>query len=589
MLLQLGTNLIPRFRRRSPATDVAESPRALSERHGPSGESAAAQWRMPATEKFALIAFAWCVAVLHVGLTTVADPDLWGHTLYGVRAIEQGVLTERSDPFSYTAPNAPWINHEWLTEYQLGWLWMHFGETGLWWWRNAMVLLLFAVAAAALWRARAGVGASVALLAYSAQCLAIFCLFIRPQLATFALFALNLWILRSFWERGRGPAIWLLPAINLVWVNMHGGFLAGVAVQLLFVVAFAARAFWSGAWRSLQKPQAQQWLIVSTSVLLALGATLVNPYGPRLHAMLWDHLVPEQAVREWMPLWAAWQAPMYYVPFLLLALALPFSRRWQWIDLWVLSFVAFQAVCHIRHVALLGIAILLLLPGSLTESFSRLFRHVSRQFSGDRRRWQRGLAVAAIMLTLLALEMPAAWKLWRCGIRPWQIGVEASRNSPGVPVRAAAVILQEDIRGNLVTEYGWGQYALWHLFPRTKLAFDGRYRTIYPPQVERDFLAFRALDRHGPPRAAMLDDYPSEIVLLSVLTPACDYLASRRDWIEIYRDEQAALFVRDLPKFQAVIERAQDQPLTAPPQPTWVRFPGNPLAPTNFPNSSNEI
>ncbi len=66
---------------------------------------------------------------------TMADPDLWGHTLYGIRTIDQGVLVERTDPFSYTAGGDPWVNHEWATEYEFGWLWTQFGNSGLLCWK----------------------------------------------------------------------------------------------------------------------------------------------------------------------------------------------------------------------------------------------------------------------------------------------------------------------------------------------------------------------------------------------------------------------------------------------------------------------
>ena len=103
-------------------------------------------WKMPRHERRALIASVWIACLAFCCGLTIADPDLWGHTLYGMRAAEKGVLVERADPFSYTAPNGVWINHEWLTEFQFGWLWKTWGNTGLWMWRNLMVVAVFGVA-----------------------------------------------------------------------------------------------------------------------------------------------------------------------------------------------------------------------------------------------------------------------------------------------------------------------------------------------------------------------------------------------------------------------------------------------------------
>ena len=77
---------------------------------GPTNSSAT--WEMPATERKVLLGALLVSCIVFSCSLTLADPDLWGHTLYGLRAIEQGVATERFDPFSYTAPSAVWVNHE---------------------------------------------------------------------------------------------------------------------------------------------------------------------------------------------------------------------------------------------------------------------------------------------------------------------------------------------------------------------------------------------------------------------------------------------------------------------------------------------
>jgi hypothetical protein len=46
---------------------------------------------------------------------SVADPDLWGHVLFGGDLIRTGRVV-RPDPYSYLSGDTLWINHEWLTE-----------------------------------------------------------------------------------------------------------------------------------------------------------------------------------------------------------------------------------------------------------------------------------------------------------------------------------------------------------------------------------------------------------------------------------------------------------------------------------------
>jgi len=551
-----------------PTADVADSqPRAASRQHMvPFGNT---ELRARSWEESVMVGLFWMLALVYVCGTTVADPDLWGHTLYGLRSIELGVLTEKTDPYSYTAPNATWINHEWLTEYQFGWLWQRFGGAGLWLWRNAMAAGVLVVGLLAIRRAKCSVAAATLLLIFTAQCLAGFFTFIRPQLATFVLFGLVLTILRTHWDRPTSRWIWILPLLSGLWVNLHGGFLAGLGVQALFLAGFG--------WRAMRDRRARRPLLVSIAVgSLSVAATMVNPYGIEMHTMLWDHLVPQQAVREWQPLWAIEPSPTLYLPFVLIILAVPWSRRWQWIDLLVLVLVAYEGIFHVRHVALLSIAVMVLLPASLSESLTQLFSRCFERFSGPAaraRRWGAALAIAGLFVGLQFREVIG---MLDYGIRPWEIGVECHRDSPGVPLRAISVLQATGLRGNLVTSYGWGQYVLWHLHPRVKVAFDGRYRTVYPASLESEFFDFQHLDAAGPPLVPILDNYPTQIALLPTGCGATGYLEARPDWILVYGDEQAVIYVRDLPESALAIERARRSPFHVN---RWQVFPAAPIAP----------
>jgi hypothetical protein len=184
------------------------------------------------------------------------------------------------------------------------------------------------------------------------------------------------------------------------------------------------------------------------------------------------------------------------------------------------------------------------------------------------------LAVPAV---LVCLQIQNTWTMWQNGIRPWEIAVESSRDLPGVPVKAISVMQQEGLSGNLLTDYGWGQYVLWHLFPHSRVAFDGRYRTVYPLSLELDFVAFQRAGIDRPSATPLLDAHPTEIALLPSQRGPRDYLDARPDWIQIYSDSQATLYVRDLPKYQRVIQRARQSLITAPTVSIWQRFPAGPI------------
>src|SRR5437016_262903 len=60
-------------------------------------------------------------------------------------------------------------------------------------------------------------------------------------------------------------------------------------------------------------------------------------------------------------------------------------------------------------------------------------------------------------------------------------------------------------------EFGWGEYLIWHAVPADKVFFDGRYDTVYPFKLIRDYLEFYF---NEPGAAAVLDSYPHDFVLI---------------------------------------------------------------------------
>jgi len=514
-------------------------------------------------------AMIWGACLFLTCTVTIADPDLWGHTLYGLRAIEQHVLVERSDPFCYTEPDAVWVNHEWFSELSFGWLWGNFGNVGLWFWRNFWLLVIFIPAWFALRKFKASLAAAILLLVYSAFCLSQFVVFVRPQLVTFGCFALTLLLLRHYLDHPQSKSIWYLPIVMLFWSNSHGGFLAGVGIQGIVLL-------WMGQGVYRSHYRRRDFLRLGIAVGLGWAVTLINPYGIRLHQMLWDHLLTKQIVREWQPLWEAQQALLYYVPFLLIALAFLGSRKWEWIDLILIAVVAYQAVSHIRHVALLAIAVLILLPRPVSDAIRRLFPHISQQWAGPQRARLRYLLVLSTMLMICGLGIQTIANLWRESIPPWQIGVETQSRAPGMPVAAITVMHDQKLAGNILTDYGWAQYVIWQTFPESRVAFDGRYRTVYSAKLEREFVEFQKLDENSRGPTPLLDQYPTEILILPSSMPAIKYLEQRKDWAQIYEDQQATLWVRDLPRLQSMIEQARQAKLTIPEVEKWRRFPADP-------------
>ncbi|PYV16128.1 MAG: hypothetical protein DMG07_08450, partial [Acidobacteria bacterium] len=145
--------------------------------------------------------------------------DLWFHLKTG-EWIWNGNGIPHVDPFSHSAAGQPWVSHEWLfgiltfAVYRVG------GVTGIVIAKAATIAALFGLAAwvARLRSARPGMTA-LALAAVYPICRFRFTE--RPDLLSTAL-ALG-FLLAAEASRRRRAALVLLPAFELLWVNVHGG------------------------------------------------------------------------------------------------------------------------------------------------------------------------------------------------------------------------------------------------------------------------------------------------------------------------------------------------------------------------------
>ena len=116
-------------------------------------------------------------------------------------------------------------------------------------------------------------------------------------------------------------------------------------------------------------------------------------------------------------------------------------------------------------------------------------------------------------------------------------GIDASDN----PAGALSFMNSHQLTGNVLAEYAWGQYVIWHGAPGMKVFIDSRYDLAYPPAVVRDWLDF---DNNTAGGSHTLAAYPHDFVLVKRDAAAAKLMDSQRDWRLIYSDDTARLYAR---------------------------------------------
>ena len=464
--------------------------------------------------------------VVVVSATDLADVDLWRHLKFGADMIaHRGPLLR--DPYSYSIRGQLWINHEWLSEVIFAWTFAHLGVIGLKFLRLVCATIAIVSLASAVAEAAAPIGVQLTILSLVSIGLMPEMQF-RPQIFTYAMLSVLVLLLARDNYHGRAP-LWIAIPMLALWANLHGGFVVGVAA--LVVYAIVASILWP-----------ERALKLAALVIVAMLATLITPFRigswrSAMHTIMRPPMLSH--VSEWQSLLvgmtAVWHLPGLAMLFDV-ALVIVFAG-------FVLSFAVTPSTEDLPIVAVGALMLAATLtalrniPLGLIGCAVPLARHatllLSRMASGNTSSTKASATIRTqgfIALVAFALAI-------RVGVLSRTL--ESDRQ---YPARALRFMDQRGLHGNILCDYEWAGYVLFHEAPASRVFIDGRYEMIYPAPIARDFMDF--YDAHEDAHRA-LDSYPTNFVLIAARAPARKMMDADKSWSLVYRDSTGSLYARN--------------------------------------------
>lgn len=477
------------------------------------------------------------------------DSDYGWHVANG-RHLLDGQLFKGVDTYSWTAPGATWIAHEWLVEGLMAFLHDSLGPTA-----NSLLAGGLATMAILLTVARLrlrGFGMAIALVVgFLALLDAGTFVSVRPLVVEVFAVALLLWLIDA-WRTGgietRRFAVVVILEF-LTWANTHGSFVLGLAIL-------------GATWVGLLIERDQRAPVVGVVGIGATLVTLANPFGLRLIGYVASAVTGSRLalIAEWAPPDLA--ASMWW-PFVV-ALALgalgglgapgrfsskarrggPAVRsapgRIRPDDALIAVALGFAGLQHGYHAGLFGIAAAPAVAAGVVVLVGRGLGFEGRGIDPE----AAGLAPASRrhanlgLLAIIAIFTGAL--VWaRVGPANTDAAIRAEYPVAALPTLDALAAAWPG-RLCLFNDYSWGGW-LEMVRPEIPVFIDGRSEVYGDAQVAR----YATISGVGPGWAEALAATGANVALIPTSGGLASALLTTAGWATLYSDGHATLLAFD--------------------------------------------
>ena len=233
-----------------------------------------------------IVLLAYASIAIYIAVMTLfkmSANDIWIHLKTGEYVLTHGWVPIK-DPYSFIAADHDYVAHEWLSGVLFYLVYAPLGVVGLIFFKALVIAaacVLLLDTARTLGGRLSMILPSFTLLLYIASARYVE----RPHIFSYLMAAVYLWLFFRYRERGRRRLwLYLIPAAHVVWTNLHGGWVQGLAMVATFALGESlifARARWLGIGRE-KAVSAGDLKLLWALVPACLAAAIVNPYGLRI-------------------------------------------------------------------------------------------------------------------------------------------------------------------------------------------------------------------------------------------------------------------------------------------------------------------
>lgn len=443
--------------------------------------------------------------------------------------------------FSYTHPNFPIVNHEWLAEVIFYLTSALFGVDGL----LVLKMILVIAAAALIYLVAVKKGSLFWVTVFAFFSITIFSMrfFVLPELFSYLFIGLFLFLIEQYKQTKKTILLWILPLLEICWVNMHIYFIIGIMLYGFFFLE---------TWIRQKKFHQTLFLI---GIILTL-VTLLNPSGLRgaLLPFTFQTNYGFSVEENESPLIilnpsstntnTAYTLVLQVIIFeiLILLFTFGFFLKKQWKEIFSMGSATTAAGLALKFTRCISLFSLLgFIP--LVQTFTHLEAKIK---DSQARNITKGFVILGV-LTVVGIHLTGlvTYKILGFGFEP------SAEN-------AVAFIKQAHVHGKIFNNYIIGNYLIYGLYPKEKVYVDARPEA-YPASFFTDYWRMLSDQQFFNQQVKkydinavvfnVADDDPAKV------RPFLLRLLQSKNWVPVYGDGIVTILVRNNKVNQAVINK----------------------------------
>lgn len=451
------------------------------------------------------------------------DFDLWARLIAGMGVVD-GHQVLKADFLSYP-PVHTWYDHEWGSGVVFYFFLKHFGPYSLIFLQAVLVWLIFFFISKFI---SLRTDKPYNILFYLFAVFALLDNFNQPvrcHLFSFAFFAGYLYLVEYIRKSQKWKWLFIIPFLTILWNNLHGGVVSGIGLLGMYSVG-----------TFLNDRKNKIWLKFLITAIVSFAVLIINPWGiDYIKFLLMANTMARVDIVEWWGLFSSFHL-FKKIPFkIFLAFVLVVesfitikqikgfgikefyksSDKVKWVVLLATLYLSIKHVKLIPFFVMSGLAF-------VYQDLQVVFKNVPAP------KYLNKLIYSTLSFVLL----------FYFATREFSVPL---RLDWLYPVREVEFVKINNLKGNLLANFGIGSYISYKLYPHNKIFMDGRYEEVYPDNYLQMLKKFHIVTNDWD---EILVKFPPDVIIVEKAYNVSKVLTALDEWVEVFDGGRYLVFVK---------------------------------------------